>query len=80
MPTEAQDLKEHLLQIDPEFRKLFTTHRELDDRLHVLAGKHYLSESEQFEEVTLKKKKLQLKDQMEDILRRHRAQAPTTLG
>ena len=80
MPTDAQDLKEHLLQIDPEFRKLFATHRELDHRLHELSGKHYLSESEQFEEVTLKKKKLQLKDQMEDILRRHRAQAQTTHG
>ena len=39
--------------------------------LHELTGKHYLSEPEQIEETTLKKRKLQLKDQMEMILRRH---------
>ena len=82
MPTDAQELKEHLLQTDPEFRRLYGVHRELDTRLNELASKHYLSEPEQFEEVTLKKKKLQLKDQMEEIIRRHRAsaQAPATHG
>jgi uncharacterized protein YdcH (DUF465 family) len=35
-----------------------------------LTAKHYLSEPEHIEEVTLKKQKLQLKDRMEDILRR----------
>lgn len=73
MPTDAQELKESLLQTDPEFRRLYADHRDLDARLLELANKHYLSEPEQFEEVRLKKKKLQLKDQMEEILRRHRA-------
>jgi hypothetical protein len=82
MPTDAQELKETLLQTDPEFRRLYADHRDLDTRLLELANKHYLSESEQFEEVRLKKKKLQLKDQMEDIIRRHRAstQTPATHG
>ena len=60
MNAESQDLKAQLLQTDEEF--------------HQLAAKHYLSEPEQLEEVTLKKRKLQLKDRMEDILRRHRQQ------
>jgi len=76
MPTDVQALKEHLQQTDPEFRELLTTHRDLERRLQELAGKAYLSDSDQFEETTLKKRKLQLKDRMEDILRRHRDTAP----
>ena len=75
MYTEnVQELKELLLKTDEEFRQLATQHHELDDRLHELLGKAYLSEPEQVEEVTLKKRKLHLKDRMEDILRRHRSE------
>lgn len=72
MPT-SQELRETLLQNDEEFRALSVRHHELDERLHELAVKPYLPESEQVEEITLKKRKLQLKDRMEDILRRHSA-------
>lgn len=72
MNGQSQDLKEVLLQTDDEYHDLAVRHHELDDRLHELSAKHYLSEIEQVEEVTLKKKKLQLKDRMEDILRRRR--------
>ena len=68
----VQELKELLLKTDEEFRQLATQHHELDDRLHELSTKAYLSEPEQVEETTLKKRKLYLKDRMEDILRRHR--------
>ena len=74
--ANVQELKELLLKTDEEFRQLAAQHHQLDDRLHELADKPYLSESEQLEEVTLKKKKLQLKDRMEDILRRHRVDTP----
>ena len=70
----VQELKELLLKTDEEFRQLATQHHELDDRLHELSAKSYLSEPEQVEEITLKKRKLQLKDRMEDILRRHRSE------
>ena len=71
---EAQPLgvKDALLAADEEFHRLSDRHHQLEDRLHELTVKNYLSEPEQFEEVTLKKQKLQLKDRMEDILRRHR--------
>jgi uncharacterized protein YdcH (DUF465 family) len=61
-----------LLQTDEEFRSLAVQHHQLEDRLHELTAKHYLSEPEQVEEVTLKKKKLQLKDRMELLMRRRR--------
>jgi hypothetical protein len=72
MPTDSQGLKDYLLQSDQEFRELYAQHHELEDRLLQFASKPYLSEQEQFEEVTIKKRKLQLKDRMEDIMRRHR--------
>lgn len=70
--AEAQDLKHLLLETNEEYRQLATKHHELDGRLHELSSKHYLSNSEQVEEVTLKKRKLQLKDRMEAIARTHR--------
>ena len=73
MPTDFEEMKKMLLESNDEFRQLATEHHHLDERIHNLAVRHYLSEPEQLEEVTLKKKKLQLKDQMENILRHHRS-------
>ena len=72
MNVQSQDLKDVLLRTDEEFHQLAARHHELEGRLHELTAKHYLSGPEQLEEVTLKKRKLQLKDRMEDILRRRR--------
>lgn len=72
MSAQSQDPKELLLQTDDEFHRLADKHHELEDRLHELTAKHYLSEPEQLEKVTLKKRKLQIKDRMEDIMRRRR--------
>jgi len=72
MNEQPQDVKAKLLRTDEEFQQLASRHHELEDRLHQLTAKHYLSEPEQVEEVTLKKRKLQIKDRMEDIVRRRR--------
>jgi hypothetical protein len=72
MSVDTHQLRELLLQSDQEFRELALKHHELDDRLHDLSTRPFLSETEQIEEVQLKKKKLHLKDKMEDILRRRR--------
>ena len=74
MNGQSQDLRELLRETDEEFHNLSDKHHALETRLHELTSKHYLSQPEQLEEVNLKKQKLQLKDRMEDILRRHRAQ------
>jgi uncharacterized protein len=68
----AGDVKTLLLESDAEYKELAARHRDLEQRLHELSHRHYLSEPEKVEEVTLKKQKLQLKDRMEDIVRRHR--------
>jgi uncharacterized protein YdcH (DUF465 family) len=69
--AEAQEVKTLLLQSHDQYRQLAQQHHELDDRLHQLTEKHYLSASEQVEEVTLKKRKLALKDRMEEIAREY---------
>jgi uncharacterized protein YdcH (DUF465 family) len=77
MPTDFEAMKRQLLQSNDEFRQLATQHHDLDERIHSLATRQYLSEPEQLEEVTLKKRKLQLKDQMESMLRHFRMSEPT---
>lgn len=80
MATYSEELKELLLRTDEEFRQLAAKHSELESRLHELHAKHYLSDPEHLEEVTLKKQKLALKDKMEHILRRSRGTQGPSLG
>lgn len=68
------DLKAHLTATDPHFRELAELHAELDHKLVELEEKHALTENEQLEEVRLKKQKLQLKDQMAELLSRYKTQ------
>ena len=74
MPTDFEEMKKQLLQSNDEFRQLATQHHDLDEKIHSLATRPYLSEPEQLEEVKLKKRKLQLKDQMENMLRHVRSE------
>ena len=76
MPTDFEAMKQQLLASNDEFRQLAALHHDLDEQIHNLATRPYLSEPEQLEEATLKKRKLQLKDRMED-LRRRRTDAPS---
>jgi len=71
MNEQSQDVQE-VLQTEDEYHHLAAKHHELEDRLHELTAKQYLSGPEQLEEVNLKKRKLQLKDRMESILRQRR--------
>jgi uncharacterized protein YdcH (DUF465 family) len=56
---------------DEEYRRLAEKHRSYESRLTELQGKLFLSDDEKVEEVKLKKQKLQIKDRMEAIARRH---------
>jgi uncharacterized protein YdcH (DUF465 family) len=60
------------LRGDEEYKQLEAQHHAFESRLGELAEKAVLSDAEEVEEITLKKKKLQLKDRMQEIARRHR--------
>jgi uncharacterized protein YdcH (DUF465 family) len=62
--STTDSLKEELIQQDAEFRELAKEHGRYEERLSELSLLTYPNDDEQLEEVTLKKKKLALKDQM----------------
>jgi uncharacterized protein YdcH (DUF465 family) len=66
--TTTDRLKEELMNRDPEFRELAREHNRYEQRLSELSALAYPSDEEQLEEITLKKKKLALKDQMYSII------------
>jgi uncharacterized protein YdcH (DUF465 family) len=74
--SQSGSVRENLLEANEEYRRLTEQHREYESRLTNLTSKPVLSDAEQIEETTLKKKKLQLKDRMEAIAREARAAAP----
>jgi uncharacterized protein YdcH (DUF465 family) len=69
--TTADMLKEELMTRDPEFRELAREHTRYEERLSELTALAYPSDEEQLEEITLKKKKLALKDQMYALIMQH---------
>jgi len=69
MSQDATSLRDRLLTQSDEYRRLDEQHHEYESRLITLTGKAVLSDEEQLEETTLKKKKLQVKDRMEAIAR-----------
>lgn len=75
MAQNSDPIREHLLRDNDEYRKLDEQHRDFEKRLTALTEKVVLTDEEQLEETTLKKKKLQLKDRMEAITRQARATA-----
>ncbi len=66
------ELREHLLTSNDDYRRLAAEHQSYSDRLEKLISHHHLSEEEKLQEITLKKKKLMLKDQMYAMLQKYR--------
>lgn len=61
-----------LLDKDPELRKFYEEHRELEQKLAQFQHKHHLTPEEQVEMKKIQKLKLAGKDRMMEILGRHR--------
>ena len=75
MSQTAGSLRERLLE-NEEYRRLEQEHHDYEARLSGFVEKPVLSDQEQVEETTLKKKKLQVKDRMEAIARSLREPQP----
>jgi len=69
--SKTDSLKEKLMTSNPEFREMAREHGRYEARLSELSALTYPSEEEQLEEITLKKKKLALKDQMYSLMLQH---------
>jgi uncharacterized protein len=74
MENTQEELKAHLMKTDEEFRHLAEQHAQFHKQLEALEAKPRLTPEEELEEHRLKKLKLRIKDQMNAILSRHRAQ------
>ena len=61
-------VRDELIRQNPAFRDLVQQHQNYEKRLSELAHLSYPSEDEQLEETTLKKKKLQIKDEIYAIM------------
>ena len=70
MPITTHDIRQALLETDSEFRHLAEEHTRCESQLDQLIKQPYLSSEDLTLEVTLKKMKLRLKDQMEMIVAR----------
>jgi uncharacterized protein YdcH (DUF465 family) len=72
-------IKDTLLRNDAGFRQLVSEHLALDERIRQLATLAYLTDQQRYEELSLKKRKLALKDRIEAVVRQtHAHAAPLT--
>ena len=71
MPMKLLDIRQSLLEADPEFRRLAEEHLRCEMQLEKIHDDPYLNSEELIQESVLKKKKLRLKDQMEMIISQH---------
>ncbi|CAN5544939.1 hypothetical protein BH10ACI3_BH10ACI3_21790 [soil metagenome] len=69
--STADPVRDELIKINPTFRDLVHQHQDFEARLNELAHLTYPNEDEQLEEVTLKKKKLLIKDEIYDMMQQH---------
>ncbi len=69
--STADPVRDELIKSNPNFRELVNQHETFEKRLSELAHLTYPNDDEQLEEVTLKKKKLALKDEIYAMMEQH---------
>ena len=74
MEQAQAELKAHLMATSEEFRQLAAQHAEYDRMLDAIEAKPHVTPQDEVEEHRIKKLKLRLKDQMNEIMARYKGQ------
>ncbi len=74
MEQIAEEIKAHLMQTNEKFRQLAEQHSQYKKQVEELEAKHALTTEEELEEHRLKKLKLHIKDEMEQIVSEYKLQ------
>ena len=74
MEQLQEELKAHLMATSEEFRGLATQHAEFKRQLDAIEAKPHVTPQDEVEEHRIKKLKLRVKDQMNEIMARYKAQ------
>jgi uncharacterized protein YdcH (DUF465 family) len=72
MEKKDEELIQSLLEREPDLRRYWEEHVDLERQLSTFQQKHYLSPEEEVEKKRLQKLKLAGKDKIMEILSRHR--------
>lgn len=76
MEQREEQMIASVVEQDPELRRLYEEHLELEKRLEELNAKGHLSTEEDFEKKRMQKQKLVGKDKIMEILGRYKPEHP----
>lgn len=74
MENNQEELRAHLMATDEEFRHMAEQHAQYHQELEAIESKAHPTDQDEAEEHRLKKLKLHLKDQMNEIIARYKLQ------
>jgi len=69
--STVDPVRDELIKSNSAFRDLVHQHQDFEARLNELAHLTYPNDDEQLEEITLKKKKLLIKDEIYHMMQQH---------
>jgi uncharacterized protein YdcH (DUF465 family) len=70
--STQEELKAHLMATNEEFRTLAAEHAQFASLIEAIEQRDHVTPADEIEESRLKKKKLRLKDQMNEMMARAR--------
>ncbi len=73
MEQAQTELKAHLMATSEEFRQLVAQHAEYDRLLDAIEAKPHVTPEDEVDEHRIKKLKLHVKDQMNEVMARYKA-------